>query len=157
MRCIYLRSIWRLLPLLALIGLIGGCGGSDSKDPKGGSEAYRKTLRGLERAADAHPRYGGFDAVGRARDLKPVLRASLDALCEVNREMLVNREAWKADKGRYYVVRIRLRAERNLPFTSTSPVNAALREQVALLHLTSFDPGSVRRYEKACYPASYWY
>lgn len=142
-----MRSRKTLLILMAtlLIGVTAaGCGGPEA----GGDEAYEEVLRGLKKAALSSRAY---NAVGRAEGLKPTLRASLDAFCETNREMLQNQEAWKATKTGYYVVRIKLRAERELPFISTAPVGAAVSKFRDLLGLDSFNPAVVRRYAKACY------
>jgi hypothetical protein len=142
----YLRGA---LALLVIAILVGGCGGGGD-----GSETYGEILHGLKRAAVAHRKY---DAVGRAEDLKPTLKASLDAFCETNREMLMNAEAWKAHLEGYFVNRIKLRAERELPFVSTAPVAAAVGQYKELFDLASFDPDAVRRYDNACYHAKLWY
>lgn len=151
MPCIYLTGIVGALPLLVSAVLLCGCGGGGEMD---GGESYAEILHGLRKAALSHHSYS---AVGRAEDLKPTLRASIDAFCEVNREMLTNKEAWKAAQGGYYIDRIKLRAERELPFVSTAPVNAAVNEYKGLFELTSFDADAVRSYDKACYHAKFWY
>lgn len=142
-----------MLPILALMLLVGGtagaagCGSGDSTNGAG-NEAYEEILHGLKKAALSNARYA---AVSRAEVLKPTLRASIDAFCETNREMLENKEAWKVAQVGYYVVRIKLRAERNLPYVSTAPVSSAVGKYQKLYDLASFDPESVRRYAKACY------
>jgi hypothetical protein len=125
--------------------LLAGCGGGDKP---GGSEDYEALLRGLKKAALTTQAY---NAVDRAKSLEPTLRASIDAFCETNREMLVNNEAWKAKNGPYYFSRLRLRAERELPFVSTHPVTVAIDKYKVLFNLAGFDPAAVRRYAKACY------
>lgn len=125
--------------------LLAGCGGGDKL---GGGEDYEALLRGLKKAAFANESY---NAVGRAKSLEPTLRASIDAFCETNREMLVNNEAWKAKNGPYYFSRLRLRAERELPFVSTHPVTIAIDKYKVLFDTPDFDPAAVRRYAKACY------
>jgi hypothetical protein len=130
--------------LFVFIGVVG-CGSS------GDGESYEEVLHGLKKAALAERSY---DAVGRAEDLKPTLRASLDAFCETNREMLENQEAWKVAGTGYYLVRIKLRAERELPFVSTHPVAVAVNDYRPLFGLDSFDPAAVRRYAHACYAKS---
>jgi hypothetical protein len=156
MSCLYLRSLKHALALMAIGALIVGCGNSASADNEGG-EGYGEILHGLRKAARAHVGYGDYDAVGRAKDLKPTLRASLDAFCEVAQEMVVNEEAWKAANTPYYVTRIKLRAERELPFVSTRPVNVAVTELADVFNLSSFDAGDVRSYVKACYHREFWY
>ena len=101
--------------LLLAAGLTG-CGSSDAS----GGESYEAILLGLKKAAVAETPYG---AVRRAEDLDPVERASLDAFCETNQEMLLNEEAEKVYGTQYYITRIKLRAERELPFVSTRPVS----------------------------------
>jgi hypothetical protein len=133
-----------LLVVLAAALLLAGCGGGDS----GSGETYGGILHGLKRAALAGASY---EAVKRAEDLKPALKASIDAFCEVNQEMLLNQEAWKAVGGAYYLSRIKLRAERELPFVSTVPVNRAVMRYWNLFDLASFEPADVRRYERPCY------
>jgi hypothetical protein len=127
--------------LLVCIGAVGCGSGSES-------EGYEEILHGLKRAAVSKQSY---DAVRRAENLKPTFRASLDAFCETNREMVENREAWKVAQTGYYLVRIKLRAERELPFVSTHPVAVAVKEYKDLFGLDSFDPAEVRRYGRACY------
>lgn len=123
---------------------LAGCGDGAEAD----SESYGTLLIGLKRAALAGK---PFHAVERAEDLKPVLRASIDAFCETNQQMLLNNEAWKAKDTGYYIVRLKLRAERELPFISSGPVGKAVDRYRALYGLDDFDPAGVRRYTKACY------
>lgn len=146
MQCAYPSWLRKALSLLTVAALIGGCGSGDSA----GNESYGEILHGLKKAAATHRR--GYDAIGRAEGLKPALRASLDAFCEVNREMIMNEEAWKVVEGGYYLSRIKRRAERELPFVSTGPVNVAVKRYKGLFGLTSFEPKAVYRYDKACYP-----
>ncbi len=140
-----LKGAIRILATTLLVGIgVASCGG----DSQSGGEAYEGILHDLRRAALSHTSY---DAVSRSKGLKPTLRASLDAFCETNREMLENQEAWKASKAGYYIVRIKLRAERELPYVSTAPVNAAVNKYKEFFGLTSFSPDDVRRYALACY------
>ena len=143
MRRAYTQGV---LGLLAAAVLVGGCGGGGEDR----SETYGEILHGLKKAAVAHRKY---DAIGRAEDLKPTLKASLDAFCETNREMLLNEEAWKSRLEGYFVNRIKIRAERELPFVSTGPVGAAVSQYKELFDLASFDRDAVRRYDRACYQA----
>lgn len=131
--------------LLATMLVLAGCGGGGSS---GGNEDYEALLHGLKQAADSGKPY---DAMNRAEDLKPVLRESIEAFCETTQLLLLNREAWKARLGPYLVSRIKVKAERELPFVSTGPVNTAVKRYRGLFGLESFDPAAVRRYKKACY------
>jgi hypothetical protein len=143
-----LGRVHRIFATIAVGGmLIAGCGGGGEGE-KGGNAAYEELLHGLKQAAASNT---GYNAVERAKDLKSTLRASIDAFCETNQEMLLNSEAWKAKEEAYYVVRIKLRAERELPYLSTRPVAVAVRKYQSLFDLASFDPSAVRRYSKACY------
>ena len=143
MRSYFPRLGGTLALCLLAVALISSCGSGDD-----GGESYVSILHGLKKAALSDGRY---DAVSRAEDLGPVQKASLDAFCETNREMLENQEAWKASQAGYYVVRIKLRAERELPFVSTAQVNTAVNDYRELFGLTSFDPADVRRYARPCY------
>jgi hypothetical protein len=128
--------------LLMLLFLLAGCGGSSE------GESYGTILRGLKQAAGSH---SGYDAIERAKELKPVQRASIDAFCETNHILVYNHEAWKASDTLYYVIRIREKAEINLPFVSTHPVKVAVGQYSKLFGLGSFEPADVRSYAKACY------
>jgi hypothetical protein len=138
-----MRSV--VVALLLIGAMLSGCGGDASA---GGTEEYETLLHGLEQAAETDASY---NAVERAEDLKPVLRASLNAFCETNRELLVNSEAGKSTQAGYLINRIRIRAERELPFVSTAPVGDAVTRYRDLFGLDSFNPTAVRRYAKACY------
>lgn len=135
--------IARLSGALPLLLLLAGCGGGGE-----GGESYGAILLSMKQAASSR---SGYEAVERAKDLKQVQRASIDAFCETNQELLFNKEAWKAADTPYYVVRIRERAERNLPFVSTHPVNVAVGKYRKLFGLDSFESADVRSYTKACY------
>jgi hypothetical protein len=130
--------------IFAMLAVLCGCGGSADA----GGEDYASLLRGLKAAALSGSAY---DAVEQAEDLEPVPRASIDAFCETNRDMLVNGEAWKASNAGYYLSRIKVRAERELPFVSTNPVSLAVKRYRRLFELDSFDTAAVRSYAKACY------
>ena len=122
-----------------------GCGGSS--DASGG-ESYEDILIGLKQAVQAGKQY---DAVQRAENLDPVEEAVTDAFCETNQEMLLNEEGKKVYGTEYYISRIRLRAERELPFVSTQPVNVALGKLNKAFDLPSFSVITLARYQKACY------
>jgi hypothetical protein len=158
MRCLYFMvPVWMLL-LLVVGALAAGCGGEEAEsDADQGRQVYGEILHGLKKAALTHVGYGRYNAVDRAESLKPTLRASLDAFCEVAQEMVINEEGGKAAETPYYLTRIKLRAERELPFVSTAPVNTAVSELAAVLNLYSFDASAVRSYEKACYHRQFWY
>ncbi len=141
-----LKGLLSTLAIAILVGTgLAGCGSSaDSSD----GESYEEILIGLKKAARTGEDYA---AVRRAEDLEPVERASTDAFCETNQEMLLNEEAKKVYQTQYYISRIKLRAERELPFVSTGPVNRAVNKLDDLYDLASFDVYAVTSYQKACY------
>lgn len=127
---------------LTTIGIAaGGCGG-------GGGESYGEVLRGLKRAAISN---GSFDVVPHAKDLNVTERTSVEAFCEVLRQMMLNDETAKASETGYFVSRIEGTAEDWLGFVSTKPVAAAVGRMRSLYDLASFNLDSIRRYAHACY------
>jgi hypothetical protein len=143
----------RGLPILAMVlaagALVAGCGGGD--DGGGGNEDYEALLHSIKHAVTSNSSY---DAVDEAEDLKPALRASIDAFCETNYELLQNTESWKVKDSGYFVSRIKLRAERELPFVSTALVAAAVKKYKGLFGLDTFEPEDVSSYANACYSRS---
>jgi hypothetical protein len=138
-----LRGLLISIGIAVLVGAgFAGCGGGSD------GESYEEILLGLQKAVQTGKPYA---AVRRAEDLKATERASADAFCETNQQMLLNKEMEKIYKTKYYISRIKLRAERELPFVSTQPVNVAVNKLNELLDLSSFDVNSVTRYARACY------
>jgi hypothetical protein len=152
MRCSYLRRLAAGLLLLSLAIAISACGSGAAAGESG--ETYGDVLRATRSAALAGRPY---EAIKRAEELKPALRASIDSFCVVNRDLLINKEAWKAAEVGYYLRRIKVKAEGELPFVSTRPVNEAVDRYRALFGLDSFTPDEVRRYDLACYGKKLWY
>ncbi len=152
MWCSYLRRLVTGLLLFSLAVAIAACGSGTAAGES--SETYGDVLKATRGAALAGRPY---EAIKRAEELRPALRASLDSFCVVNRDLLINKEAWKAANAGYYLSRIKAKAEAELPFVSTRPVSEAVDRYRGLFGLDSFTPDKVRRYDLACYGKKLWY